>query len=245
MTAKEFRHLLTLSLSTITLLLAETAAAVPSQPSWGSAFVSTYTVAFTGFVPMTTFTVNNFEMKTGGIGTVCTDGAGGSCHFSASVSLPGGAKIVGLDLEACDITDQGSVSLTIAACPTNTGGCSPIMTVVSADTGCVRTTSSPLNTTVNNEDFYYVLLATIADTTVSVGARAARVHYQLQISPAPATATFSDVPTNHIYFRAVEALAASGITQGCGSGNFCPDGTVTRGEVAVFLARALGLAFPN
>ncbi|MGE5276432.1 MAG: S-layer homology domain-containing protein [Acidobacteriota bacterium] len=64
------------------------------------------------------------------------------------------------------------------------------------------------------------------------------------VSPAPASATFGDVPTNFLYFRAIEALAASGITAGCGGGNFCPNGTVTRGEMAAFLARALGLHWP-
>ena len=67
------------------------------------------------------------------------------------------------------------------------------------------------------------------------------IGYKLQVSPAPATATFADVPTNPSYFRAIEALAASGITQGCGGGNFCPNQPVTRGELAKFLANALGL----
>ncbi len=65
--------------------------------------------------------------------------------------------------------------------------------------------------------------------------------YKLQISPAPATATFLDVPTSYIYFRHIEALAASGITAGCGGGNYCPTNPVTRGEMAVFFAKALGL----
>ena len=70
------------------------------------------------------------------------------------------------------------------------------------------------------------------------------VWYRLQMSPAPATATFADVPTNYLYFRAIEALAASGITSGCGGGNFCPNQPVTRGEMAKFLATALGLHWP-
>ena len=49
------------------------------------------------------------------------------------------------------------------------------------------------------------------------------------------------MPTSYIYFRAIEALAASGITGGCGNGNFCPSQPVTRGEIAKFLANALGL----
>ena len=68
-----------------------------------------------------------------------------------------------------------------------------------------------------------------------------RLKWKRQVSPAPGTATFGDVPTTHLFFQYVEALAASGITSGCGGGNFCPDAAVTRGQMAVFLAKALGL----
>ena len=71
------------------------------------------------------------------------------------------------------------------------------------------------------------------------------VGYQLQVSPAPPTPTFGDVPTDHPFYQFIEALAASGITGGCGSGNYCPDNPVTRGQMAVFIAKALGLYFPN
>lgn len=65
--------------------------------------------------------------------------------------------------------------------------------------------------------------------------------YQLQVSPAPATATFPDVPTSDFGFQYIEALVASGITGGCGGGNYCPDQPVTRRQMAIFLAKALGL----
>lgn len=71
------------------------------------------------------------------------------------------------------------------------------------------------------------------------------VQWERQISPAPATASFGDVDPGSIYFPAIEALAASGVTAGCGNGNFCPDDTVTRKQMAVFLAKALGLYHPN
>jgi hypothetical protein len=73
----------------------------------------------------------------------------------------------------------------------------------------------------------------------------AYIGYKLQVSPAPAVATFADVPTTHPFFQFIEALVASGITAGCGGGNFCPDTPLTRGQMAVFLAAALGLHFPN
>jgi hypothetical protein len=80
------------------------------------------------------------------------------------------------------------------------------------------------------------------DGTTNFGA--VRVFYKLQVSPAPATATFTDVPTTHPFFRFVEALVDAGITAGCGGGNFCVDNPITRGEMAVFLSVALGLHFP-
>ena len=70
------------------------------------------------------------------------------------------------------------------------------------------------------------------------------VRYHLTVSPAPGSATFNDVPTSHPFFQYVEALASSTITAGCGNGNFCPDQPVTRGQMAVFLAKALGLNWP-
>ncbi len=78
----------------------------------------------------------------------------------------------------------------------------------------------------------------------SIRFRMARVLFRRHVSPAPAAATFADVPTGHPFFQFVEALAASGVTAGCGSGNYCPDAPLTRGQMAVFLAKALGLHWP-
>jgi S-layer homology domain len=72
----------------------------------------------------------------------------------------------------------------------------------------------------------------------------ARLNWIRQVSPAPLEASFGDVPTNHPFFQFVEALAASGITAGCGSGNYCPEAPLTRGQMAAFLAKALGLHWP-
>jgi len=65
----------------------------------------------------------------------------------------------------------------------------------------------------------------------------------LDVSPAPPVATFNDVPVSHPFFKFVEALKASGITAGCSVSPplYCPDSPLTRGQMAVFLAIALGL----
>jgi hypothetical protein len=87
------------------------------------------------------------------------------------------------------------------------------------------------------------VLNSIGDGTVKLGG--VIVGYRLRVSPAPAVATFpNDVPTNHPFFRFIEALAAAGITSGCAPLSYCPDNPITRGEMAVFLAAALGLHWP-
>jgi hypothetical protein len=91
--------------------------------------------------------------------------------------------------------------------------------------------------------YHMVLIATGVDANLLLFNRG-RAGWFRQVSPAPMTATFTDVPTTHPFFRFVEALFASGVTAGCGGGNFCPDDPLTRGQMAVFLAAALGLHFP-
>ncbi len=50
---------------------------------------------------------------------------------------------------------------------------------------------------------------------------------------------FSDVPQAHPYHGGVEKLFRSGITSGCGGGNFCPDLPITRAAMAIFLLRGI------
>jgi hypothetical protein len=60
-------------------------------------------------------------------------------------------------------------------------------------------------------------------------------------TPPQATGVFADVLPGSFAADAIEQLYAEGITSGCGGGNFCPGEPVTRGQMAVFLARAFEL----
>jgi len=53
--------------------------------------------------------------------------------------------------------------------------------------------------------------------------------------------TFADVPVSYWAFDWIERLYAAGITGGCGTGpvRYCPDTTVTRDQMAVFLLRGI------
>jgi hypothetical protein len=91
------------------------------------------------------------------------------------------------------------------------------------------------------------VLVYVGAATANLQFKAVELWWMRQVSPGPATATFNDVPTNHPFFQYVEALAASGITAGCQAAPplYCPDQPLTRGQMAVFLSKALGLYWPN
>jgi len=67
--------------------------------------------------------------------------------------------------------------------------------------------------------------------------------------PPPATGTiFGDVTVNTSFADWIEQLYAEGITGGCLGGSpplYCPDSALTRGQMAVFLSKALGLHWAN
>jgi hypothetical protein len=67
--------------------------------------------------------------------------------------------------------------------------------------------------------------------------------FRVGAGQAPAVQSFGDVPPGHAFYRFIELMRASGITGGCGGGNFCPDNPVTRGQMAVFLAQVMGLRY--
>ena len=53
---------------------------------------------------------------------------------------------------------------------------------------------------------------------------------------------FGDVPDTNTFHGNIDALADSGVTAGCGGGDYCPKGNVTREQMAGYLGRGLGRA---
>ena len=102
--------------------------------------------------------------------------------------------------------------------------------------------------TMNNGDGELLADVSFQHTDGSESIGSAGFAYNLQISPPPGTATFSDVPTGDVAFPFVEALVHAGITVGCDVGppaRYCPDDPVTRRQMAVFISKALGLDWPG
>lgn len=78
------------------------------------------------------------------------------------------------------------------------------------------------------------------DSLVTRGEMAAFLVRAASLPPAAGMDAFSDDDGNP--FEAdIDALAAAGITQGCGPDRYCPHGAVTRAEMAAFLVRLLDL----
>jgi len=76
-------------------------------------------------------------------------------------------------------------------------------------------------------------------TQVTRGQMASFLVRALDLPPAARDHFTDDNGSTHE--RAVNALAAAGIANGCGQGRFCPNAPVTRGQMASFLQRAWGL----
>ena len=64
-----------------------------------------------------------------------------------------------------------------------------------------------------------------------------KAKHGLCYTPPPCGGVFADVPCPSTFADWIEAMAAEGITGGCGGGNFCPTNPVRRDQMAVFLLK--------
>lgn len=186
----------------------------------------------------------------------CAD-ANNWAFASAQIPLPTGASLEVVNFYASDFHSTHNATLFVDEVCQNLFGGPPEVTVL----GSVSTIFSgrqlrtlvfdpTVTIRVNSGCTYNARIRFSNSNDVCVGSDIIALSHvsagwKRQISPAPDTATFDDVPTEHIFFRHIEALADSAITSGCDADNFCPDAPLTRGQMAVFLAKALGLHWPG
>lgn len=176
---------------------------------------------------------------------------GTEAFADAPVVLPSGANIAAIRWWANDTNATSNMAaFFFETChPAFAAGATVITIIANADPMTTAATGNQSGVlagsgiTVKNETCHYMARVRF-DATTGLTLQKIRVQWNRQVSPAPAAATFSDVPTTHPQFRFVEALVDAGITGGCAAGAYCPDAAVTRGQMAVFLSVALGLNFP-
>jgi len=180
--------------------------------------------------------------------------------FMAPVELPAGALITALECTFDDPSSTGNASVQLGESvynvSTDVREANSIASVQTTGSGGFQNPSVALNKIVRyrigtDRLFLYLQALMPADKTVRL--RGCRLSWNRRVSPAPAIATFGDVPDAdpgpaHPQFQYIEALVAAGITAGCSTTvppNYCPDSPVTRGQMAVFLARLAGLHFAH
>ena len=169
-----------------------------------------------------------------------------ACSRTAGMQRPG-ARVFSIALLACE---DGTGTVTGSLDEIALGDLATVNPLLSISTqsgqGCQDPGSIALSPFTIDNHFHLYQLRIVINGPAGSGLHFYDLSpaYNLHISPPPASPTFADVPVTHTYFRAIEAFAASGISGGCGSGNYCPNQFVTRGEIAAFFARALGLHFP-
>jgi len=171
----------------------------------------------------------------------------GPAGWGAPVHLPGGSLLKRIELDYCDTnTDDFHLELGLEECDNQWENCTGVAeTLISTSNGCAFVSSSAVSQRIDNYHHTYALAITFGsnDGTNTLGG--VILSYQLDVSPAPGSPTFNDVPPSDPAYQYIEALVASGITAGCSGGNYCPDAPLTRRQMAVFLAKALGLKWTS
>jgi hypothetical protein len=169
-------------------------------------------------------------------------------YMAAPVILPVGAEIVAMRLSHCSANDGDIVVALYDNGEGGSGGGGGTMVAgpITTEAGCgLNGVLPPPNTYAKalGHPLYLVVYFAGGQTDGSAKFNNVSIWYQRKVSPAPPPelASFGDVPATDFGFQYIEALAASGITGGCGEGNYCPDQPVNRRQMAIFLAKALGL----
>jgi len=222
----------------------------PHNEPWGGTASTAKTYHALGFQESDSLMTFNFAGAGAAAGHRVRAG-GTALWFDTDVDVPAGAQLMGLELEGCDTSATQHISVILFRKAAPAGAIAAVASFATTDAatpGCVFVggpANLPAGQFVDNFNNTYFIRVELSDTTAATSFGGVRLYYKLRVSPAPAVATFTDVPIGHFAFQFVEALAASGITGGCGGGNYCPDAPLTRAQMAIFLAAALGLHFPN
>jgi hypothetical protein len=214
--------------------------------TYGTSQDSIYHVPVTEFTTISGAWIANTGSIPGVVARYATN-CSGYC-LEAIPRLPNGALLTSIEAYFCNTNPDHTHILGVELYKTSYDGTgiTPLGVGVysTSQNGCgefeiVDLTS--LNYQVNYDDNQLILAAFIDDENGAQALAGVNLYYRLQVSPAPPTSDFGDVPTSSPQFQFIEALYASGITVGCGGGNYCPNTPLTRGQMAVFLAKALGL----
>lgn len=219
-----------------------------SEPEgyWGGAASGFSTYLGQDFKPRIAPTANGYWISPFDVGDIGWNSTGDSTFQVHLDDIPNGAMLQAVRWWAHDAHASGDLFLSVQQiCQPSTSAGPAVVTLLGAHntSGSSGDQSGEivLNVPVDTKACTYRVRVQFGLPSTTIALYKVRAQWVRRVSPAPANARFADVPTNHPFFRFVEALAASGITGGCTTTQYCVDAPVTRGEMAVFLATALGL----
>lgn len=210
---------------------------VPGSPDWGIAQMIWYVV------PAGSCTETENQDYVSAFGWYRGTGTGSYRLWDCPMEFPSGSLIYVMGAEVDDSDPSGYVGLSVRRYDLFAIS---YTTVLSENTSTPGTPGKhyhgaffPDLTIDNHMNAYIARVRTEEGSTTQW--RSLYFGVKLQISPAPAVATFPDVAPGFWAFQEIEALAASEITTGFPDGTYRPFEPVTRAQMATFLARALGL----
>ena len=219
-----------------------------SRPkTYGVNQLSYYRIAASEFTPLDTAHGSVYtDVGYTNFGVFQRYSSGGPGIFIASPHLPSGALVTYYELDSCDEDAVNDVVADFFFCDILGSSCSSGAVSSSNNSIPCGYAAFSLSQGFQVDNYRNQLTVTVETESGTDSTRFAGVvlGYTLQVSPPPLFADFNDVPTSSPQFRFIEALYNAGITAGCGGGNYCPDSPLTRGQMAVFLAKALGLQWP-
>lgn len=194
----------------------------------------------------------NARTQNSSTGNLNCSGASTESRAVGQINLPHGVDIEAVRIWGSDSAAGSNLLVSlIEACLPDFGAAAPTLTTLASATsagtpGLFTDVANPVGVAlVDNQSCTYRVEVrfgpdnSTCDTNLFFSK--VRLQWSRVIPPAPALASFTDVPTNAQFFREIEALADTGITAGCTLTEFCPETPVTRRQMAAFLARALGL----
>jgi hypothetical protein len=203
--------------------------------------------AFGGNIQATWITAQEFVPSAQGtVYREVVDGSkytvGGSGVFVAPIRLPSGAVLLYANLWGYD-NDSADICFTLLRMrwensPENLGDCSKCSY---GTPGQFALTCTPNTIIANRDNWYRALILVSSAAAANHRFWGVRLIWQRQIRTG-LSHPFTDIGSLPAEFQnSIAALAASGITTGTTPTTFSPNNPVTRAQMAVFLARALGL----
>ena len=255
-----FRILLVVSLALASRFAAAQSVPVAAEPAnpqtWGTAAGYTTKMAhdFSGETPNCCDPPKALQQYLGATYCPTERGLFESVQAQAQVDVPDGARLAQLQFWAYDVDPDDGLTVDFWETCQAPGLNAPVSTkLATADSfGAIGTYFgfTPLDDhRVNARDCAYSVRVWFNPSGgyckgSAIQLQKVQVSWVRDVAPSPQFPTFADVPTDHPFFQYIEALASSGVTGGCGSNNYCPDAPLTRGQMATFLSRALGLEWP-